>query len=269
MDESGALSKIPSPAPAFRDPWNPSAVIGGAVGEAGGGTHDPHEVTVQLDAVALRADHRLVGQAGGGGVGDADGSDGPVFVDESGRRSRRFRRIGIFVGIACAIYAVVIIATMLSGNSNAPWLPVPDQEGKEAGQVETSPLPTDSAAPTDATGVTPGASPTLGDGTTPAPGASAIAPGASATATTPGASTAPKPTPTKTATSPVTRPSVSATQPTDEPTTSSPDPSLTPPSTPPGPSDSPAGGGAGTDNLADGADSAPGLSTAPPLENTL
>ncbi|MFF5491935.1 hypothetical protein [Streptomyces aquilus] len=260
------MSGAASDGPAFRDPWDPS----GAVGEAGGDTHDPHEVTVQLDAVALRADHRLVGQAGGGAGGDADGSDGPVFVDESGRRSRRFRRIGIFVGIACAIYAVVIVATMLSGNSNAPWLPVPGQEGQEAGQVETTPLPADSAAPTDATGVTPGASPTLSDGTTPSPGAGVTAPGASATATTPGASAEPRPTPTKTATSPVTNPTVSA-KPTDEPTTSSPEPSVTPPTTPPGPSDSPAGGGAGTgtDNLADGADSAPGLSTAPPLENTL
>ncbi|AZP18216.1 hypothetical protein ACIGMX_23200 [Streptomyces aquilus] len=266
----GGPSVEPSPdAPAFRDPWDPSGAVGETGGEAGGNAHDPHEVTVQLDAVALRADHRLVGQAGGGAVGDADGSDGPVFVDESGRRSRRFRRIGIFVGIACAIYAVVIVATMLSGNSNAPWLPVPGQEGQEAGQVETSPLPTDSVAPTDATGVTPGVSPTPGDGTAPSPGASATAPGASATATTPGASADPKPTPTKTATSPVTRPSVSA-KPTDEPTTSSPDPSLTPSTTPPGPSDSPAGGtGTGTDNLADGADSAPGLSTAPPLENSL
>jgi hypothetical protein len=262
---SAPLAGQGADAPALRDPWEPE---GGADASAGN-THDPHEVTVQLDAVALRADQRIVGQAGGGAP--ADGSDGPVFVDESGRRSRRFRRIGIFVGIACAIYAVVIVATMLSGNSNAPWLPVPGQgEGKEAGQVETSPLPADSAEPTDATGVSPGASPTLGDGTTPSPGVSATAPGASATATTPGASVDPKPTASKTATSPVTNPSVSA-KPTDEPTTSSPNPSVTPPSTPPGPSDSPAGGsaGTGTDNLADGADSAPGLSTAPSLENTL
>ncbi|MCW8381651.1 hypothetical protein [Streptomyces justiciae] len=259
-------SEPASSGPAFRDPWGPE----GTADPAAGNAHDPHEVTVQLDAVSLRADQRLVGQAGGGAGGDADGSDGPVFVDESGRRSRRFRRIGIFVGIACAIYAVVIVATMLSGNSNAPWLPVPGQEGKEAGQVETTPLPADSAAPTDATGVTPGASPTLSDGTTPSPGVSATAPGASATATTPGASADPKPTATRTATSPVTNPSVSA-KPTDEPTTSSPNPSVTPPTTPPGPSDSPAGGsaGTGTDNLADGADSAPGLSTAPSLENTL
>ncbi|MFI9831909.1 hypothetical protein ACIHIX_29980 [Streptomyces sp. NPDC051913] len=225
-------------------------------------------MTVQLDAVALRADQRIVGQAGGGAVGE--GSDGPVFVDESGRRSRRFRRIGIFVGIACAIYAVVIVSTLLSGNSNAPWLPVPGQEGKEAGQVETTPLPADPAVPTDDAGVSPGASPTLSDGATPSPGADATAPGASATATTPGASADPKPTATKTATSPVTHPTVSA-KPTDEPTTSSPNPSVTPPTTPPGPSDSPAGGsaGTGTDNVADGANTASGRSTAPSLENTL
>ncbi|WP_258314733.1 hypothetical protein [Streptomyces sp. Act143] len=283
-DETEALPKIPSPSvpgstaeaaglpgaaatgtPAFRDPWDPQ----GTTGAPGGNTHDPHEVTVQLDAVSLRADHRLVGQADAG-RGAADGSDGPVFVDESGRRSRRFRRIGIFVGIACAIYAVVIVATMLSGNSNAPWLPVPGQEGKEAGQVETTPLPADPAAPTDATGGTPGASPAPGDGTTPSPGVTATAPGASATATTPGASADPKPTATRTSGNPVANPSTDP-KPTATPTTSSPDPSVPPTTSSPGPSDPPPGdsAGTGTGSLADGVDTAPGLATAPSPENTL
>ena len=52
--------------------------------------------------------------------GDApDASDAPVFVDETGRRGRTFRRIGITVGLACAAYAVVIVGTLLSGYEDA------------------------------------------------------------------------------------------------------------------------------------------------------
>ncbi|BFO22016.1 hypothetical protein SHKM778_84040 [Streptomyces sp. KM77-8] len=46
-----------------------------------------------------------------------------MFVDESGRRSRLYRRIGMAVGLACAGYAVVMVATLLSGNSDAPGCP--------------------------------------------------------------------------------------------------------------------------------------------------
>ncbi|MEU1159875.1 hypothetical protein ABZ372_03230, partial [Streptomyces sp. NPDC005921] len=71
--------------------------------------------------------------------GAADGSDAPVFVDASGRRSRRFRRLGMAVALACAVYAVVIVVTLLSGSSDAPWLPVPGQDAdKPAGQVHDS-----------------------------------------------------------------------------------------------------------------------------------
>ncbi|MGW6061880.1 hypothetical protein [Streptomyces sp. NPDC055189] len=86
--------------------------------------------------------------------------DGPVFVDESGRRSRRYRRIGVLVGIACAVYAVIIVGTLLSGNSSAPWLPIDPKDDKPASKVDTPNRPAD---PLD-----PSASP----GTTPSPGAS-------------------------------------------------------------------------------------------------
>ncbi|WP_187286090.1 hypothetical protein [Streptomyces sp. ME109] len=136
-------------------------------------THDPHEVTVQLDGTGRRLEGGTAGRTGdapgasGGPVG-ADGSDAPVFVDASGRRSRRFRRLGILVGVACAVYAVVIVATLLSGNSEAPWLPVPGQEDDPpAGQVHTSPLPTDSVKPSGASGGAPVASTAAGGGTGP------------------------------------------------------------------------------------------------------
>nr|WP_168528379.1 hypothetical protein [Streptomyces sp. RPA4-2]QIY62926.1 hypothetical protein HEP85_16360 [Streptomyces sp. RPA4-2] len=129
-------------------------------------THDPHEVTVQLDGAGRRLEDRLVAQTKDT-PGVPDSSDGPVFVDESGRRSRRFRRLGVLIGIACAAYAVVIVATLLSGSSDAPWLPVPGQEDDTpAGQVHTSPLPTDSVKPSDASGgAPPGAGAAVGDTT--------------------------------------------------------------------------------------------------------
>ncbi|MEU6601579.1 hypothetical protein [Streptomyces flaveolus] len=120
--DSPAPSPAPTPAPALAS--------------------TPHDETIQLDDVRLGA----VGAEPA--VRDPRGSDGPVFVDESGRRSRRFRRLGVAVAVACAGYAAVIVATLLSGNSAAPWLPVPGQhEDKPAGKVDTSPLPSVSTTP--------------------------------------------------------------------------------------------------------------------------
>ncbi|MEW2161821.1 hypothetical protein AB0912_02310 [Streptomyces sp. NPDC007084] len=157
-----------------------------------GHNHDPHEVTVQLDGTGRRLDDRLVKQTEGGAAGQE--SDGPVFVDESGRRSRRYRRLGILVAAACAVYAVVIVATLLSGNSNAPWLPVPGQKKDQpARKVDTKPLPShavDPSAPGEA--AAPGAVATAEDGTTPEPGKSPKAK-ASGASKAPGASGEPKP----------------------------------------------------------------------------
>lgn len=170
----------PGPATAaLRDPWQDTSDADADVApDAGDHTHDPHEVTVQLDAVQL----------GDGVIRRADSrhrksrpereSDGPVFVDASGRRSRLYRRLGIAVGVACAVYAVVIVSTLLSGNSNAPWLPVEgQQEGKPAGQVDTTPLPSQSARPSNTGSAAPQVSPSAGTGVTTAPGADVPAPG--------------------------------------------------------------------------------------------
>ncbi|MFD7058409.1 hypothetical protein [Streptomyces sp. NPDC059906] len=185
----------PSPGPAtaaLRDPWQETPDTDGDAGTgtgtgAAGHTHDPHEVTVQLDAVHL-GDGVLLRADTGHGKRGPEASDGPVFVDASGRRSRLYRRLGILVGIACAVYAVVIVSTLLSGNSDAPWMPVPGQEeGAPAGQVDTSPAPSQSAQPSgtgDAT--TPRATPSADAGVTTEPGVEAPASG---TAGVPGGST--------------------------------------------------------------------------------
>lgn len=167
-------------------PWENAAEFGH--------THDPHEVTVQLDGVGRQVEELLVRQAKEGA--DAGAGDGPVFVDETGRRSRRYRRIGMVVGTACAVYAVVIVATLLSGNSDAPWLPVPGQADEQpAGKVDTSPLPAESVLPSDAAGVTPAPGASVSAGVTPSRGAAAaVTPDASASASqNPGPSVSARP----------------------------------------------------------------------------
>ncbi|MEW2134009.1 hypothetical protein [Streptomyces sp. NPDC005435] len=220
-----------APPTAPRDPWDALAAARPTAPEAAGTgkaartgsaadpAHDPHEVTVQLDSVnAEEAQAR---------------PDGPVFVDESGRRGRTVRRIGLAVAVACAGYAVVIVATLLSGSSDAPWLPVPDKEDKPAGRVHTSPVPTVSTAPTaaDAGGATgpaeplptaasavPGApdTPTAAPAGTGGPSAPPSTSPTARTSTTPRVSTSPgQPTATG---SPTTGPSPTTSAPADTPT---------------------------------------------------
>lgn len=232
-----------------RDPWSEPEEPEASVRP--GATHDPHEVTVQLDGIGIQLDGmlRAAKEAPGGG----ESSDGPVFVDESGRRSRRFRRIGMAVALACAVYAVVIVATVLSGNSDAPWLPVEGPKEQPAGQVDIPPLPAESApVPSGTAGVSPGASPSADAGTTASPGAGATAPGASASAEDPGASADPKPSATK----PTTKPDTDPTQdpdPTVEPTVPDPDPTPTDGGGPTEePTDTPTIDEPGTGTVADG-----------------
>ncbi|OWA10146.1 hypothetical protein B9W64_22580 [Streptomyces sp. CS159] len=180
-----APASTPPPGPptaVLRDPWQELPDTDGDAGtgtDTAGHTHDPHEVTVQLDAVHL-GDGMVLRADGGHRKSGPESSEGPVFVDASGRRSRLYRRVGILVGIACAVYAVVIVSTLLSGNSDAPWMPVPgQQEGAPAGQVDTTPLPSQPAGPSGTGAAVPQASPSADAGAATAPGAEAPAPGTS------------------------------------------------------------------------------------------
>ncbi|MGW1388752.1 hypothetical protein [Streptomyces griseoluteus] len=200
------------------------------------GAHDPHEVTVQLDSV--RAE----------GPGAADVGDRPVFVDESGRRSRTFRRLGLLVAGVCAGYAVVIGVTLLSGSSDAPWLPVPQKEDKPASRVDSSPVPSASAPAAPGGGGpagTGGATEPAAPGTAPATVAAVPVPGRRGPAATGTAAARPP-----AATSPAPRrsappaPGGGSPKPTPTATASaeaSPVPSTTAPS--PAATESPAGGG--------------------------
>ena len=229
--EADSRSSEPVSRSAVRDPWQEQeeAAPSGHAPGAEAQTHDPHEVTVQLDAVQLGEGFLRQVKEGPGAEAVADR---PVFVDESGRRSRRYRRIGMAVALACGVYAVVIVATLLSGNSNAPWLPVPTKEDNPpAGQVDSPPLTAESA-PTGAagdTGVTaPGSVPATGGATAPAPGPSAAASGATAGPNRPGTSAKPSPTATRTTPAPDDKATDPApTEPADPPSTPAIDPTPT------------------------------------------
>lgn len=55
------------------------------------------------------------------GDGSNEAAEGPVFVDNSGRRAKLLRRFGTFVGVVCLGYAVVLgMAFMGWGTSLTP-----------------------------------------------------------------------------------------------------------------------------------------------------
>ncbi|MBT2395635.1 hypothetical protein [Streptomyces sp. ISL-100] len=132
---------------------------------------NPNDITVQLDTVRLDGLNGVDGfdSPGGrlpempGAPAPQEGSDGPVFVDESGRRSKKLRRIGWVLAFACACYAVTLIVALAGGNSTAPWLQIPGlaDDQKKPDTVEISPAPEGSLPPGEAPPLTPGATPVV------------------------------------------------------------------------------------------------------------
>ncbi|MFG2560804.1 hypothetical protein [Streptomyces sp. NPDC048496] len=145
-----------------------------------GHTHEWNDVTVQRDGLGRQLSE-LSAEPGA-----PEGSDGPVFVDESGRRSKTFRRLGWVLAAVCACYAVTLVVALLSGNSTAPWLPLSGQkQHKKAEEVRVPPTPSGSADTVVPVGAAPGA--TVADPVTdvrakPSGSAGSSAPSASASA---------------------------------------------------------------------------------------
>ncbi|MFG3506412.1 hypothetical protein ACGF5F_12970 [Streptomyces sp. NPDC047821] len=128
---------------------------------AHGGTDvaDPEFGTAELPAVTVAVPASAPRAASAPAPMDQEPSDGPVFVDESGRRSKKFRRLGWVLATACAVYAITLVVSVIGGNSSAPWLLIPgpaDEKKTETTQVE--PAPTATEAPDgDTPGAVPGA----------------------------------------------------------------------------------------------------------------
>lgn len=109
-------------------------------GQRTGHTHEPNDATIQLDGLGRQL-AELPGEPAPPG-----GSDGPVFVDESGRRSKTYRRLGWVLASVCVAYAVTLVLAVLGGNSSAPWLPLSGTEEKaKAEQAEEAPAPDETA----------------------------------------------------------------------------------------------------------------------------
>nr|WSW68961.1 hypothetical protein OG461_23725 [Streptomyces sp. NBC_00995] len=133
-----------------------------------GHTHEPNEVTIQLDGLGRQLSELLPEPS------VPEGSDGPVFVDESGRRSKTLRRFGWVLAAVFVGYAVTLVVALLGGNSTAPFLPLSGQEEHRKTQEVRTPV-TESVTP--GAEVTPDTTPDVPPSTVPQTGESAAAPG--------------------------------------------------------------------------------------------
>ncbi|WP_327297323.1 MULTISPECIES: hypothetical protein [unclassified Streptomyces] len=114
-------------------------------------------------------------------------------MDASGRRGRKYRRIGWVLAFACASYAVLLVSTVVGGSSTAPWLLIPGPAtGKKADTVRIPAGPVASPAPGKGLpGVTSAPVPvTVGSTGAPEP-ATVVSHGVRATPGPPGARSAP------------------------------------------------------------------------------
>ncbi|THA72351.1 hypothetical protein E6P78_03550 [Streptomyces sp. A0958] len=149
-------------------------------GAHAGHTHEPNEVTIQLDGLGRQLSELLPEPSA------PDGSDGPVFVDESGRRGKTLRRLGWVLAAVFVCYAVTLVIAVLGGNSSAPSLPISGHEDHQKTEEVQAPASPD-ASPS--TGASAGAS-TSAPPSVPQPQGSAALPGGTGTerSTAPGTS---------------------------------------------------------------------------------
>ncbi|MFG2924574.1 hypothetical protein ACGFYA_24125 [Streptomyces sp. NPDC048305] len=117
---------------------------GARPGEAHG-----HQVTADGNARAMADAGPAHEPATGRADRDAAPSSGPVFVDATGRRGRTWRRAGTITAICCACYATTLVATLVGGDSTAPFLRLPRAMGLDRGT--TSGAEGDGRTPSPAT----------------------------------------------------------------------------------------------------------------------
>ncbi|MFI1484616.1 hypothetical protein [Streptomyces sp. NPDC020747] len=87
-----------------------------------------------------RGRRRKRGNGSNGSFGSKGSEDGPVFVDNSGRRAKLLRRIGLLLGVVCIGYAVVLgMAFMGWGPSLSPSSLLPFGGGGPGGNQNSRP----------------------------------------------------------------------------------------------------------------------------------
>jgi hypothetical protein len=86
---------------------------------------------------------------------------GPVFVDTSGRRQRRIRRLGRLLVVPAAVYVTLLVSTLLGGPTiHSPLVPLPAAPG--AGVPVGATGPHGSAQPSAPVRARPGPVPQAG-----------------------------------------------------------------------------------------------------------
>lgn len=145
-----------------------------------GHTHEPNEVTIQLDGLGRQLSELLPEP------GVPEGSDGPVFVDESGRRGKTLRRLGWVLAAICVGYAVTLVVALLGGNSSAPSLPLSGQEEHRTANEVQTPAPPGASPGSQAS---PGTAPDVSASATPRTGGNAAVPAGAGSSTAPAAET--------------------------------------------------------------------------------
>ncbi|TJZ99627.1 hypothetical protein [Actinacidiphila oryziradicis] len=99
---------------------------------------------------------------------------GPVFVDASGRRRRRVRRLGLILMVLAAGYLTLVVSTALGGPTvDAPFLPLPAPPDATARHASGH-------VPSVKHRTAPGSGGTTGSGTRPDSAVSTARPGSAA-----------------------------------------------------------------------------------------
>ncbi|MFE1795425.1 hypothetical protein ACFW9L_04590 [Streptomyces sp. NPDC059517] len=88
----------------------------------------------------------------------------PIFVDPSGRRASRMRRMGWLVAAGCVCSAATLGVAIADGNSTAPWLQIPgvlggSSQNQSVDEVEQSQSPKSGAPTADSPSSTAAGSP--------------------------------------------------------------------------------------------------------------
>lgn len=139
------------------------------------------EAVYEITSAPARGSRRKQGKQGKQGKqrkGSAE--EGPVFVDNSGRRARLLRRCGTLLGVVCLGYAVVLgMAFMGWGISASPTQLFPFGGGGGGGQ---SGAPGNGNGPQPQGGIAPEGIPSNAPGGTPPSGVPTAVPSPSASA---------------------------------------------------------------------------------------
>ncbi|WP_327344051.1 hypothetical protein [Streptomyces europaeiscabiei] len=137
------------------------------------------EAVCEITSAPARGSRRKQGKQGKQGKGSAE--EGPVFVDNSGRRARLLRRCGTLLGVVCLGYAVVLgMAFMGWGISASPTQLFPFGGGGGGGGQ--SGAPGNGNGPQPQGGIAPEGIPSGAPGGTPPSGAPTAVPSPSASA---------------------------------------------------------------------------------------